>query len=297
MWLFFSLLAPFFFAVVHVMDSYCVEDIFEKPWMGMITSALASIIVFAPLPFVLPLMNLDWPPWEMAIIAMIAGALIQISQAMYFQSLAYSEAGIVAAYWNMIPAIIVIFGYVLLNNTLTQFQYIGIIILIIASTNLLLVDQNFAFRRITFFLMITASFMQAISYILLDKIFLHADFITVFLFMTIGLILAGSSPLLFKRIRKQITMNKIHLGIQAKIFVFIEIVNLIALACAEKAIDLYEPALVAAAETTMPAFTFILSILLFYTTKNRIGDERSLQKLPLKITSIALMFCGVILIS
>ena len=42
MWLVFALLSPLFWAIVTVLDRHCVERIFDRPWMGVITSALAS---------------------------------------------------------------------------------------------------------------------------------------------------------------------------------------------------------------------------------------------------------------
>ena len=107
MWLVFALMAPFFFAVVHVLDSYCVSDIFEKPWVGGLTSSLATVVVILmAMPFVLPFIEWSLPPSKIILLALLAGGLIQASQFLYFQALSYSEAGIVAAYWNMIPAIL-----------------------------------------------------------------------------------------------------------------------------------------------------------------------------------------------
>jgi hypothetical protein len=40
---FYALLSPLLWAIVHLLDWYCVEQIFEKPWMGGIFSSLALI--------------------------------------------------------------------------------------------------------------------------------------------------------------------------------------------------------------------------------------------------------------
>lgn len=198
MWLVFSLFAPFFFAVVHVMDSYCVEDVFEKPWMGMITSAIASVIVFLPLPYILPFLNWSFPGWHIVIAAFASGALIQLSQGLYFQSMSYSEAGIIAAYWNMIPALIVILSLVFFGNTLSIYEYIGIAILVIASTYILLADENFEFRIKAFLMMLCASLMQSMTYLVLDAVYKTISFGHAFIYVTAGIVCAGLSPLLAK---------------------------------------------------------------------------------------------------
>ena len=46
-----------------------------------------------------------------------------------------------------------------------------------------------------------------------------------------------------------------------RLFVLIEIINLIALAFAQKSIQEGTPSLVAAVETTMPGFTFLIALI------------------------------------
>lgn len=296
MWLFFALLAPLLFAVVHVMDSYCVEDIFEKPWMGMVTSAIASTVIFLPLPYLLPILNWGWPAWHIIILAVAAGILIQISQGLYFQAHGYSEAGIVSSYWNIIPVFVAIISYVYLGDILSLSEYIGVIILIAASTQMLLVGKHIKFGLMTLALMTAASFLQAISYVILDVVFAQISFGQAYCLMTVGLILAGIVPLFFSNVRQAFKKNATIINREGKMFLFIEIVNLLALASAEKAIDLHNPTIVSAVETTMPAFTFAISILLLAST-GKYGDVRSRINLHKKIFAVALMCVGVFLIS
>src|SRR5687768_7864430 len=115
MWLFFALLTPLFWSVVHVMDSHCVDEVFEKPWMGMITSALTSTVIILFVPFIFPYFSDSAlsPPIYYILLAILAGMFIQISQFFYFQSLAFSEAGIVAAYWNLTPALLPVISFLI----------------------------------------------------------------------------------------------------------------------------------------------------------------------------------------
>lgn len=294
MWLVFALMAPLFFAVVHVMDSYCVEDIFERPWMGMVTSAFASIIVFAPLPYILPFVDWSWPAWNIILFALLAGALIQLSQGLYFQALSYSEAGIVAAYWNMIPVMLLLLSFIIFHQILTLSQYVGILILIVASTFVLLLDTNFSSRKKSFILMTIASLMQACAYLLLDHVYQFIPYLQTFMIMTVGLIVVGLSPMLLRRVRITMHQSSAVLIKARRLIVSIEFFNLCALALAQKAVALGNPSLVAAVETTIPAFTFILSIgFLSIRRRALFGDLKAYHHLSLKLIAILLMFVGV----
>lgn len=296
MWLVFSLLAPLFFGIVHVLDSYCVEDIFKKAWFGMITSALASLIVFAPLPYILPFFEWIWPSTNIIVISLIAGALIQYSQGLYFQALAYSEAGIVAAYWNMVPALVPVFSFVILRERLSFIEYLGILILIVCSTLFCIIDSNLESRFKSFILMLIAAVLQAIMFLLQDIIYSNAGYLEAFFLITTGLIVAGCSPLLFKSIRFSFYENRKSLVPATKFFILIEIANLIALALSQKAVDLGIPSFVAAVESTIPAYTFIIVIILT-NIYPKFGDIKAKKKITLKFTLIFIMIIGITLLT
>lgn len=295
-WIVLGLLAAFLFALVHVMDSYCVEGIFDRPWMGMITSSVASLIVFVPLPFLMPFLQWHIPPWQIVAFALLAGACIQLSQALYFQSLSYSEAGIVSAYWNMIPAIIPLMSFILLHEVLSFREYTGIAVLIMASTYLLLLDSSVVMRMRSFLLMLVACILQSCAYLLLDQVFVIIPYLQGFVLMTAGLVITGMLPLLFHTIRKQLVQNLPSLLPNTFFFLSIEIINLLALAAAQKAVDIGTPSLTSGIETTMPGFVLILS-LIGCAAGWKIGDSRTRIRLPWKLSAVGIMAIGVLLLS
>lgn len=288
MWLYFSLFAPLFFATVHVLDAYCVEDVFEKPWMGMITSALASIVALLPLPYLMPLLGWQMPSLEIVLLSLFTGMLIQLSQAFYFQALSYSEAGIVAAYWNMVPALVPILSLVFLAERLTLVQYSAIYVLITASVLFCLIDTNLEARWKSFGLMAASALMQAVMFLLQDVIFESIPYYLGFTLITIGLIITGCLPLLKKSVRSIFSANRNILVQSTKFFVIIEIVNLFALAFSQKAVDLGIPSFVAAVESTIPAYTFIL-LLILCKFAPRFGDERAKLNIYKKFGLILIM--------
>jgi uncharacterized membrane protein len=293
MWVVFSLSAAFFFALVHVLDEYCVDDVFEKPWFGVITSSMASIIVFQLIPFVAPFVDMTLPTLHVSILAFAAGVFIQTSQALYFKALSYSEAGTVAAYLNMIPAILPFAAFFALGIKISANEIVGMIILIFSSTIICLLDNNLSVRWKSFGLIFFVCLLQVFAYLIEEIIFETAAFFPVFLIITSGIIFTGLLPLFFKGVRRDLSKNSHKLLKLAKFFVVIEIVNLLALFSVQSGINLGIAPLVAAVETTVPAFTFILSVLLMWLLNKKIV----IDKMHFKIPVIALMAFGVLIMT
>lgn len=296
MWIAFALLTPFFWAIVHLLDSHCIEEVLEKPWMGIVTSAFASLLVFIPLPFLLFFFSWQLPSTSVILLALLAGVLIQISQAFYFKSLSYSEAGIVASYWNITPALLPIAGYLILRQTLELPQYAGIATLITTSVFFCLADNELLTRWRVFFLMLTASILQVGALMLEDYVYTQASYFVGFYLVVTGLIITGISPLLFRRAQIRFKSNLVRLKKSAVLFLLIETANLCALATSQKAISLGDPSLVAAVETSVPAYTFIMS-LIFLLFGSKFGDAATYHKLHIKFILVIFMIIGVWLVS
>lgn len=296
MWLFFALLFPFFFAVVCVLDSYCVEKVFDRAWMGVITSSLASVAAFIFLPLALPFSIWGKPTGEIIALAFLAGTLTQVAQALYFQSLAYSEAGIVAAYLNLVPVILPVASYALSSQAFGTWTYFGIALNIVASVWMCLLDSNFQARWKSFFMMLAGCFLYAAGVLVEKYIFDHVPVLEGFLLITAGIVISGSLPLALAQVRRAFKKNMTALRPAIFILVGIEIVNLLAIYFRHRALSLGDPSLIEAVATIQPGYTFGLSFLL-YTVAPRFGDPQAKEKLWLKLLLVGAMVVGVRLVS
>jgi drug/metabolite transporter (DMT)-like permease len=229
-------------------------------------------------------------------LGLLAGILIQSAQALYFKALSYSEAGIVSAYWNIVPALLPVASYFLFHEIFGVKTYLGIILLILASTWMCYLDYKSLTRFRSLFLMIASSSIMVCVFLLESFIYKHISFILGFNIIIFGFVMSGSILLLSKQIRNTFRKSMYKIYPARKLFLIIEILNLIALICSQLAISFGDPSLVSAVQTTIPAYAFIISILLFYFT-NQIGSFRALKNLHWKILNVVLMMIGVILLS
>jgi drug/metabolite transporter (DMT)-like permease len=296
MWLLFALLVPLFFALVFILDSFCVKDIFKKPWIGMITSAIASMIVFIPLPFVVVQLDLNLLSLQITTMALLAGIIIQFNQFLYYEALNKSDPSVIAAYWNMVPAFLPVASHFVLKEILSTSQYSGILLLILASIFMCMLDIKSKSKPIAFFLILAASCLQVIAILMLDTVYERVNFYTGFLLFSTGLISAGFMPLLFKEKRN---IFKEHLCILRRwvaLFFVIETLNLLGYASLQMALRLGKASLVGSLESTTPAFVLVIAAIIYFAKgeKYKLANFEYITK---KIILIMLMIAGVALIS
>lgn len=293
-WLYYALLGPPLWALIHILDSHCVGNVFNRPWIGVITSSLATAVLILAGILLLPCLEWQLPDLPAIVLALFAGGLIQCGQGFYFQALEKTEAGIVAAYGNFTPTLLPLASYFLMGDILQPWHYASIGILVIASICFCLIDVSRQGDSNAIVLMLLASAAQ-ISAILIEKcIFMHSDFFISFLFVLLGVVLSGTLPLLFApAIRREFSRNLPKLQPLAPLFLGIETINVIALYLSQRAVDLGSPSLTSAMETTVPGYTFLLSILLF-STKRRLGNDAARYKLRTKLVLVGIMTAGVI---
>lgn len=296
-WLLLALLSPFFWAVVHVFDSYCVDKVFDRPWVGCVTGAVATACV---LPFLAAgFLAVGWVPVSPISIAVAvgAGALFMVSQALYFQALAWTESGIIAAYWNLIPVVLLGAGYLAFGELLSVPQCVGIGVLVVVAVLFSLLDGNLVSRWSSLLLMLVAVGLQ-VGYILIQKeAFAGVPVFQFFVLSAAGIFLAGLSPVFLRGGRRVLRGNWPRIRPVFRVLVVIEVANLAALATSQFAVSLGPPSLVSAVvEACIPVYTFFLSAV-FYAVSRRYGEEEARQRLPAKLLLIAAMAFGVWLVS
>ena len=291
MWIQYALFSSFLWAIVHILDEHCVDKIFSKPWLGVITSSGISVGIF----LLIPILNMTMviPDWNILFICLITGAIIQLSQLFYFRALDNSDSGTVAAYWNLTPVLLPIVSYWLFGYLITGNNYLGIVLLVIASIGLCSIDK-FSSRWDTLYLMSVAAGLQTVAILLEKYIFDRADFFGAFLAINVGIILSGLASLGIKEVRLILVQDLPKITQTLPIFITIELINWVALYTGQLAVKLGDPALVSAIGASTPAYAFGLSLLMAMFQQRL--DLETRRKLPMKWGLVGLMMVGVWLI-
>jgi uncharacterized membrane protein len=290
MWLILALSSSLVWAIVHILDEHCVDKIFSKPWIGVLTSSAISAGIFLLVPF--SGQRIVMPSWEILAVCLLTGAVIQVSQYYYFLALDCSDCGTVSAYWNLTPTFLPVISYWLFGYVITGNNYVGIGLLILGSVGLCLNDR-LPDKWDALYLMTIAASLQTIVVLLEKYIFDRTDFFGAFLAITVGTIGAGLSGFKSAEVRATFRANLPSIRQAWRVLVAIELLNWVALYLGQSAVKDGIPSLVSAIEASIPAFAFGLSMGIAFL--NRQFDSYR-TGLGLKLSMIGLMMVGVWLI-
>jgi uncharacterized membrane protein len=291
MWIQYALFSSFLWAVVHILDEHCVDNIFSKPWLGVITSSGISAGIFLLVPFLNQPIIL--PNWDIMLICMCTGAIVQLSQVYYFRALDFSDSGTVSAYWNLTPTFLPVISYWLFGYIITGNNYIGIGLLLIASIGLCLIDK-FESKWDTLYLMSIAASLQT-GVVLLEKyIFDRSQFFGAFLTISMAIVVTGLLSLGMREVRVSLVKDLPKIKKALPVFIIIELINWAALYTGQTAVKMGIPSLVSAIEASIPAFAFGISLTI--AMLHRKVDAETKRKLPIKWMMVGLMMIGVWLI-
>jgi uncharacterized membrane protein len=290
MWLIFALSSSLVWAIVHILDEHCVDRIFSKPWVGVLTSSAISAGIFLLVPF--SGQKIVVPSWEILAVCLLTGAVIQGSQYYYFLALDCSDCGTVSAYWNLTPTFLPVISYWLFGYVITGNNYLGIGMLVLGSIGLCLNDK-LPDKWNALYLMTIAASLQTIVVLLEKYIFDRTDFFGGFLAITVGTVAAGLSGFKSAEVRATFRANLPSIRRAWRVLVAIELLNWIALYLGQSAVKDGIPSLVSAIEASIPAFAFGLSMGIAFLNRQ---FEVYRKGLGLKLAMIGLMMVGVWLI-
>jgi drug/metabolite transporter (DMT)-like permease len=290
MWLILALSSSLVWAIVHILDEHCVDKIFSKPWVGVLTSSAISAGIFLLVPF--SGQKIVIPSWEILAVCLLTGAVIQGSQYYYFLALDCSDCGTVSAYWNLTPTFLPVISYWLFGYVITGNNYVGIGMLVLGSVGLCLNDR-LPDKWNTLYLMTIAASLQTIVVLLEKYIFDRTDFFGAFLAITVGTVAAGLSGFKSAAVRATFRANLPSISQAWRVLVAIELLNWVALYLGQSAVKDGIPSLVSAIEASIPAFAFGLSMGIAFLNRQ---FEVYRKGLGLKLAMIGLMMVGVWLI-
>jgi drug/metabolite transporter (DMT)-like permease len=290
MWLVLALSSSLVWAIVHILDEHCVDKIYSKPWIGVLTSSAISAGIFLLVPF--SGQKIIIPSWEILAVCLLTGAVIQGSQYYYFLALDCSDCGTVSAYWNLTPTFLPVISYWLFGYVITGNNYVGIGLLILGSVGLC-VNDRLPNKWDALYLMTIAASLQTIVVLLEKYIFDHTDFFGAFLAITVGTVAAGLSGFKSAAVRATFRANLPSIRQAWRVLVAIELLNWVALYLGQSAVKDGIPSLVSAIEASIPAFAFGLSMGIAFLNRQ---FEVYRKGLGLKLAMIGLMMVGVWLI-
>ena len=300
-WFLIALLNPVLHAFINHFDKYLLSKYIKGGTVGalILFSSLFAVVAL-PIIYIISPDVLTNVTLTQALILMANGATLTIAILFYLYALDSDEASYVAPFFQLIPIIGFILGYLILGEVLTANQAIAGLTILLGSLLLSLEISGGSTKVKTklIFLMLGSSFFYAINAVIFKYIAVDLGFTHSLFWDMLGKFLFGA--LLFlsvKSYREQfINLIKTSRSTVIGLNVINEVIGLIGEFALILAV-LYAPvALVQSVGGLQPAFVLILGILL---TKflPKFGTEKLEKRFLIqKIIGIAVITLGVYLL-
>ncbi len=124
MWLLWSLLGVFFWAVVNVLDSVLVHRFTKHPFALMWSQSFVSIPILIVLAFFLPL-DIPWIP-----LLFLFGMTSYAGDVWFFVTLKHVDVSVSNIAWSLLSLLLALSGVLFFHETWGLFQFFGAILII-----------------------------------------------------------------------------------------------------------------------------------------------------------------------
>lgn len=298
MWILFAFSGPVLWAASTHIDKYLVERYFKNSdtavlmvftaWIGLIM--LPFIWIFEPSTIALPFLSI--------FVMIVSGILYMGAILFYLRAIQSAEASVVAPLFQMSILFTFALGYLILHETLTQNNALGVAF-IIAGALALSLDTSFRFRALKLrilLLMLLCTFVLALSTVIFKFFAIQESFWSTTFWTYVGEALFGIGILAIPRYLKQFkTLLKTNTGALLAVNGVNELINLGG-GLGVRFASLFAPVvIISAISSTTTLFVFIFGILLTIFLPHLAREDISRANLLQKGMAAILVTIGVIL--
>ncbi len=177
-WFFLALIGPFLYAMTNHIDKVLLEKYFKEGGVGTLILVSSLVSVFAlPLIFWADPTVLSVSGANIFVLAVV-GVLDILVLWFYLLALKDEEPSIAIVFYQLVPVLGLILGYFILDEVLTQMQFIAMAIIILGTTIISFeidAENNFKLRRQTVVFMLAASFFWALGAVIFKAVALEEN--------------------------------------------------------------------------------------------------------------------------
>ncbi|MEK7610816.1 MAG: DMT family transporter [Patescibacteria group bacterium] len=297
-WVLITLSATSLWAVGNYIDKFVIDK--HSRGLGGLTiySGLAGFIISLIL-FLIFAKNPQPMPAREAALTLFSGFLLLLYILPYFKAMSEREASEVVPLFQLIPSIALVLSFFLIGEKIDRGQLLGLLLAMIGSVTISTTRVQGIFRvHSSLFYMALSSAMFALSIVLFKFIYLQTDFWTTLMYTSAGSLLAALTLSLYPPYRGQFFQwLRLLPSPVGGVMILNSTLGRLAQGLFNFATTLAPVSLVAAVDSTQPAFVLIYGVFLTLFFPKLIKEDISVGNLFKKAISLAFLFAGVYLVS
>lgn len=177
-WFLIALLPPALWSITNHFDKYLLSKYFKGGGVGalMVFSSIIGVVLLPIIAFLHPeVLRLS----TNTILIAVNGFLYVLASLPYFYALQRDEASICIPIFQLIPVLSFILAYLILGETLTQFQLIGGFLIMLAAIGITLDlsdGRKAKFKKEVFGLMILSSLLYSLNFLFFKYFAVQSSF-------------------------------------------------------------------------------------------------------------------------
>lgn len=300
-WFWIALLAPALWAVGNHIDKYLLDRDFRSKGIGplLVFSSVIGLVAATAILFFRPGVLAIAP--EHAALVVLNGALYVLSLVPYYLALRRDEASIVVPLFQTTAVFSYGFGLLILGERLTSAQ-LAAAALILGGSVLLTLElhkEQTRFKLDVFLLMMVASVINALNWLLFKYVAVREDFWRTSFWEYVGFLSVAVCALLFvKRVRR--TFFDVLRENRPRTLGLVTLNEVVSLGAktATNAASLTAPlALISTVHGFQPFFVLLYGVLLTVLAPGHVREDLTHVALFQKATAITLTVCGTWMLS
>ncbi len=304
-WFLVALIAPFLWALVAIIDTYFVHNVYEDEYDGALVSGLFPLLPWLFVP--LGIIQFVWPGLVITSLSVLAGSLFILSFFFYFRALfLFNDSALMQTLWGLSVLVVPFFSWMILDEVLLFKHYVGVSLafLGILFFHFDIKVKQVGFSRVIGLMLLSVFFYSAsmvIGKVAYDGAF--AEFWSILLLFSIG---TAVTPILLLIFRKKSILSKASNIVKLSqkyffVFAFSEGISMVATIASQKAISLAPSAtFVIVVESLVPIYVMVMSFMLVIvlpvvTGSSSIKDIYTMQfsRFGVKLAAIVAITAGV----
>lgn len=212
-WIFLSLLAPFVYTINIFLDKYLIEARLPNYRSLPIFSGIVALPVVI---FISIFFGVQYLGFTDSLLTILSGVFTIWAFSLYLEALIQEETSLIVILIQLVPVIVLALSYFLLGESITRKQFLGFILLFLASILISFKKDKSKFKiskALVFILL--ADILWAIPYILIKFVSSTITFESLIMYESLGVVIGAIFLLGFIKIVRNAflkTLKKIKVG-------------------------------------------------------------------------------------
>jgi uncharacterized membrane protein len=295
-WIYFALASAAFYSVTNFIEKYLVEKKIKDPLIITIFSGLTSLILGI---IILAFKGFQVIETVQLILILISGIFLVFYLIPYLKALELDDASKVVPLLQFSPIFVLVLSYIFLGEALTSKQLLGVALIIVGGFALGAerIEKGIFTSRKSFWLMVLASFLFAITGVLFKFVVITQDFWLTLAYESIGMGIGAFILLLWSAYRSSFRQETKKIKLDTFTLLSVnQCFSVLAQLTVSYAFVLSSAALVSAIGGVQSFFVLLFGLILSIWFPRIIQEKIDKITILTKIISIFSIFIGVYLV-